>query len=103
MDRSTVITLVQEIQRRDTSGVYRPEMVRKQVYADVRSASASEFMAGGQIGLKPDLTFTLFRYDYSGEELVEYNGVTYTVYRTYMARKGDLIELHTQRKTGRNG
>jgi len=102
MDRSTMITLIDEVQTKDTNGVYIPTTVRKDVYADVRSATLSEFMAGGQLGLHPDLTFTLFQYDYSGEELVEYNGLVYTVYRTYIGRT-DTIELHTQRRVGRNG
>lgn len=102
MDRSTVITLIEETQTKDANGVYHTETIRRNVYADVRSATSSEFMSGGQIGLKPDLTFTLFQYDYDGEELVEYNDVVYTVYRTYIGRT-DTIELHTQRRTGRNG
>lgn len=45
---------------------------------------------------------TMFVGDYNGEKLVEYNGETYAVYRTYLA-KNDTIELYVERKGGTNG
>ena len=36
------------------------------------------------------------------EEIVEYNGKTYSVYRTYLKRS-DQIELYVERKGGTNG
>ena len=44
----------------------------------------------------------MFFGDYSGESVVEYNGGTYSVYRTYL-RKTDIIELYVERKGGTNG
>ena len=45
---------------------------------------------------------TMFRYDYNGEPIVEYNGQRYSIYRTYIG-KNDMIELYVERKGGTNG
>lgn len=103
MDRSTLVYLIKETKTRDKNGVYQTETVRRPVYADVRSATAQDYFSGAQIGLRPDLTFSLFRYDYEDEEMVEYAGRVYAVYRTYIGRQGDTIELHTEKRVGRNG
>lgn len=44
----------------------------------------------------------MFFGDYQGEKTVEYNGVTYGIYRTYLGRN-DTIELYAERKGGTNG
>ena len=44
----------------------------------------------------------MFEPDYQGETMLEYNGATYSIYRTYKKRT-DEIELHVERKGGSNG
>ena len=44
----------------------------------------------------------MFAGDYNGERVVEYDGKTYGVYRTYYART-DTVELYVERKGGTNG
>ena len=66
------------------------------------SVTRSEFYEAGRNGLNPEYRFTMFFGDYSGESVVEYNGDTYSVYRTYL-RKTDIIELYVERKGGTNG
>jgi hypothetical protein len=45
----------------------------------------------------------MFRYDYEGEKLLEYNGKEYSIYRTYCPHDSDDIELYVERKTGTDG
>ena len=104
MDRSNVITLLSRPGSQDENGIWHDgEEVRRQIFCQVDSVSRAEFFSAGQIGLKPEYRFTVFFGDYDDEELVEYNGQVYSVYRTYHARK-DELELYVTRKEGiRNG
>ena len=99
MDRSTPFYLVSATITRDTYGVQTKTETRKQVFGQVDSVTASEFFEGGRNGLTPELRFSVFLYDYSGETVVEYDGKRYSVYRTYKARN-DIMELYCERKGG---
>lgn len=103
MDRSNIITLISETYGRNEYGV---EVVtgtsRKDVYCQVNSITRAEFFDAGRNGLNPEFMFSMFAGNYSGEQTVEFNGNTYSVYRTYMGRS-DTIELYVERKGGSNG
>lgn len=102
MDRSDVIKLITITRTQDEYGRGIATPTAKEVYCQVGSVSASEFFEAGRNGLNPEYRFTMFFGDYSGESIVEYNGNTYSVYRTYL-RKTDTIELYVERKGGTNG
>ena len=102
MDRSAVCSLISKTHVSDVYGVMRPQETSREVYCNVQSVSASEFFQGGLNGLKPEYRFTMFKYDYNGEEIVEYNGVRYTIYRTYEGRN-DTIELYAEKRKGHDG
>lgn len=99
MDRSNVCTLIGETYAKDTIGQMIPTEVDSDVFCNVASVSQSEWFAGGQAGLKPELKLTMFAPDYAGQKLVEVNGIRYTIYRTYV-RQDELLELYLERKTG---
>ncbi len=65
----------------------------------MQSVSSSEFFAASQIGLSPEMRFTMFAGDYNGETVIDHNGVNYSVYRTYQSAP-DVIELYCQREAG---
>ena len=71
----------------------------KNVVVEVRSVSQSEYFAGRQGGLTPDLSFLLSAFDYSGEKVIEYEGRRYAIYRTYEADENN-IELYAQIEGG---
>lgn len=100
MDRSTPIYLVSETYTEDKYGVLVPETTKRLCYANVTSVSASEFFEGGRNGLNPEYRMIMFGPDYQGEEIVEYNGVQYAIYRTYQART-DTIELYVELRKGK--
>lgn len=100
MDRSNVITLISYTRQQDNNGVWRDDVrTATEVFCQVDSVTRAEFFAGGENGLRPEYRFTLFFGDYSGETEVEYNGVVYSIYRTYYGR-GDTVELYAERKVG---
>lgn len=99
MDRSEIIHLIREDITTDAYGVQRTTEKRRKIYAQVTSVTASEWFEGGRNGLNPQYRFVIFKFEYHGEEIVEYKGSRYTVYRTYEARD-DALELYTEKRQG---
>lgn len=105
MDRSDVLTLISVAYTTDGIGQRIPAEESRQVLCRVRSVNQTEWFEAGRNGLKAEYQATMFAYDYNGEEICEYNGVRYGIYRTYR-RSADEIELYLERKAGigeRNG
>lgn len=99
MDRSNVLTLISETFSANEYGQRVASEYGHDVFCDVQSVSLNEWTEGGRIGLNPEYRFTLFRYDYHGEEICEFQGRRYSIYRTYIARD-DSIELYAERRHG---
>lgn len=97
----SVIKLIDEIREQDATGVFKKEVSKRQVFCKVQSVGAKEFFNGGRNGLNPEYKITMFAADYRGERMVEYEGNTYAIYRTYKAG-GDYVELYVERKGGTN-
>jgi len=99
MDRSTPIKLIAQTYTTDELLQSVATESERTVFAQVRSTSRREWEAAGQQGLNPELEFTLFGPEYDGEEIVEYDGKRYSVYRTYIGRD-ETITLYVERKAG---
>ena len=99
MDRSKVLTLIEEAYKPDALGQLIPTETRRDVYCNLSSVSASEWFDGGRAGLNPEYRATMFVYDYNGERIAELDGVRYGIYRTYLAQN-EFIELYLERKAG---
>lgn len=99
MDRSNVVTLISETYAPDSIGQMIATEVPSDVFCNVASVSQTEWFQGGQNGLKPEYKVTMFAPDYNDQKLVEFNGVRYGIYRTYL-RNDELLELYLERKTG---
>lgn len=103
MDRSEVITLVGEAHRTDDLGVVRAcEPEERDVFANVQSVTGAEWFDGARNGLNPELRFTLFKFDYQGEQILRYHGTVYQIYRTY-ERRTDELELYCEKRKGPGG
>lgn len=93
-----VIKLIDEIIVKDEYGNEKVSTSEpKEVFALIASVGRSEFYAAAHAGLKPEITFQIRVADYDSEELVEYDGMTYQVIRTYQTGT-DWIELVCERK-----
>lgn len=99
MDRSTPVYLVEQAKTQNTIGEWVTTETLRKVYANVTSVSASEYFSASEIGLNPEVRFTMFAPDYKGETIIEYNGYRYSVYRIYVAST-DKMELYAQREAG---
>ena len=102
MDRSEVITLLSTTKEQNDYGVWVETPTSRDVFCQVDSVTRAEFFDGGRNGLNPEFRMTMFFGDYDGEQMLIYNGKSYSVYRTYKGRN-DTIELYVERKGGTNG
>lgn len=96
-----VLTLVAPVYESDALGQRIPtgEEQLTEVFCRVDSVTRSEWYQAGHAGLNPELRATIYRMDYEGQTIVEYQDVRYAVYRTYRAGR-DLLELYLERKAG---
>lgn len=99
MDRSNVIFLVKEIKSQDEIGQFISTEEKHKVFCSVESVSGAEFFSAGESGIKPELKFTILRYEYHNEKIIEFDGQRYGVYRTFAGR-GESLELYCERKSG---
>ena len=86
MDKSTPIKLIARTFEKDNNGASHAVETERTVFCNVKSAGQKEFMEGGRNGLNPQYQFTMFRFDYLGESIVEYEGSRYAVYRTFQSQ-----------------
>ena len=96
--RSTIIYLHRPTRTKNRIGEWISSIERVEVFAEIQSVSSSEFFNASQIGLAPELRFTMFSGDYQGESVIEHDGQNYSVYRVY--HNGDSVELYCQRDAG---
>ena len=74
------------------SGIVKRIEKRREVFCDERSITQTEFYQAAASGLKPEHKFVLADYlDYEGEKDVEYEGVRYSIKRTF--RNGKELEI----------
>lgn len=87
--------------QQDAKGVWRTtaETVTE-VFAQVGSVSRNEYFSAGRQGMRPEIMFSVFMGEYDGQQICEYNGTRYAIYRTYHPEGTDYLELYAQRETG---
>jgi len=68
------------------------------IFAQKKSIKQTEFYSAANVGLKPELTFEIFMFEFNYQEKLKYNGKEYTILRTY--EKGEKIELVVSSQIG---
>ena len=101
MERSIKLIGIGSTTTVDDIGQHISNTTEVSVIAQIRDITQSEFSSAGMVGFKPAKEFRVRSWEYCGERLVEYDGVTYSVYRTYLANDGRM-ELYTEERTGEN-
>lgn len=122
MNRNDVCYLLKDHYEVDELGQRVASVTARPVYCELSSVTGTEWFAGSQNGIRPELRVTIFRYEYEGEETVNIGGsydgsevsggTNYTVYRTYWKRpelsvsgrvtgpENDELELYLERRAG---
>lgn len=96
---SSEIYYISTSYREDENHVQHATETRRKAYALVESVTSSEWFNGGRNGLNPALRFTVFFFDWYGEKIVEYEGVRYSVYRTFRPDSNSM-ELYAELRKG---
>ena len=86
----SVITLKKEVNTVNEYGDTVKTYTSRNVFAEVKSISQSEFYQAEAVGLKPEIKFVIADFaDYQGEKILNYTpfgsetGEDYTILRTY--------------------
>lgn len=99
MTRINKITLISQQITTDAIGQQVASETTLDIIAEVRSCTQSEYMNARQNGITPVYNFRVSVFAYSGQRFIEFEGVRYSVYRTYEA-DDNTIELYTEYETG---
>lgn len=65
------------------------------IWAGRRSVKRSEFYQSTQAGYRADVIFSIYAFEYHGEEIVVLDNVLYDIVRTYQ-KTPDILELTCQ-------
>lgn len=99
MNQAAKIELIKTSYEQDSIGEWVETQTREKIFAYVESVTMSEFYQAGLQGFKPEFRFLIWRNEYDGQDLLEYNGLVYTIYRTY-SRDDGRIELYVTLRKG---
>ncbi|PGZ44102.1 hypothetical protein COE56_30470 [Bacillus anthracis] len=73
--------------------------IPRQVFCSKSSISRQEFLAGGQLGFKPQILLLVDSDEYDDETSLIYGNKKYSIYRTF-PRVDGFTELYGEVKTG---
>lgn len=97
-----VIKLVSQVKSVDAYGDIQVSETEREVFAELKSITQSEFYQAQAVGMRPELKFVIADYlDYAGEQIIRYKDYatnkeeTYSVIRTY--RNGNALEIVVRR------
>lgn len=74
-----------------------------EILCHIESIGQSEFFSAGQNGINADLRIVTQSVNYNNEQIIEYNGQRYGIYRTFRRNDSDEIELYCEWKGGISG
>lgn len=98
MNLAEKISLLTSEYTQDDIGQWSETVTKTDVFAIVSSITMSEFYQAGMQGMKPEYRMTVWMTEYKGQENLEYNGKTYSIYRTYRRDDGRIELYVTERK-----
>ena len=99
MNRAEKIALISIEYSQDDLGQWVETRTETDVFALVESVTMSEFYQAGMQGFKPEFRMLVWMSEYNDQEILEYKGKVYDVYRTYMRNDGR-IELYVNIRKG---
>lgn len=91
-----VAYLIKKNYAQDRRGVWKWTEERRRVFCQTGSVSRTEFFEAGRSGLNPAFVLTVFAGDYDGEDMVEYEGKAYGIYRTYQSKGNSYVGVNTK-------
>lgn len=98
MNLAEKIKLISIEYEQDDLGEWTETRSETEVFARIESVSMSEFYQAGMQGFKPEFKMTVWLNEYANQDLLEYSGKVYDVYRTYRRDDGRLEMYVTEKK-----
>lgn len=92
--------LIENRFQKDKIGQWMPIRKKREIYVSEENISRNEWFQAGRNGLKAKLLLKTASINYFGEEEIEYQGICYSIYRTYYQKEQDEIELYLEKKAG---
>lgn len=98
-----IITLIPVEEGIERGNIYRSPRREnaREVYAKVSSVGEREFYDSAQAGYDLSLKAEVWIWDYSGEQMLEYDDEEYRIARTYRNDKQRKMELYCEKAKGR--
>ncbi|MCP3025413.1 phage head closure protein [Halobacillus sp. A5] len=93
------LTLIHVSYEEDEIGNQKKVEEKRTILCNVNSISKSEFYDASVQGIKPEIEFIINKFEYENESKVEFEGVKYSVIRTYSINFEE-IELTCERVVG---
>jgi SPP1 family predicted phage head-tail adaptor len=98
MRHNKVIYLISTTIAEDEYGNQIEEETERKVYANEYSIGSSEFYNAAVTGLRPEIAFEIYSFEYNGEEKFKYDGEEYNIIRTQ--GKGEKMVLIGEKVAG---
>lgn len=77
------LMLISQSTTEDEIGNQIPVETETAILCGLKSVGRSEFYNAAATGLRPEMVFVVHGYEYSGQQIVKFDGVRYRVIRTY--------------------
>lgn len=90
MQRNDVLYLVAETITENEIGDFVETSTETMVFCERKSIRQSEFYQAAANGLKPEIAFSIYSFEYNDEKKIKYNDKLYNVIRTYQVNDDDL-------------
>ena len=94
-----LVLIAQTPDGKDSIGQPLYKLSEREVLVEVQSVNSTEFFSGRQGGLSPALRFRIDRNGYQGEKICKYNGIRYSIYKTYES-DNIYIDLYAEEENG---
>lgn len=69
------------------------KIIKKERYAEKLEIGQREFYQAAATGLKPEIKFAIWKFEYNDEIYLEYNKRNYKIIKTYERKHDEKIEL----------
>ena len=94
------LILLAEVIVKDELNNQIPKPIRRPpVLCHRKSVGRTEFYSASTTGLNPEVVFVMYDFEYNGERKVEFEGIKYSVIRTYSTGFKE-VELTCERVVG---
>ena len=87
-----IIYLLQNTSATNSMGDVINKIKKINLYAEIQSIGQSQSYQAAAVGLKPNFTAKIWKFEYNNEAYLEYQGKQYKITRTYI-RDDEKIEL----------